>query len=506
MVLPKFLEMNGRKYANRQAFIENGRRVTYEEADRMVNALAYQFLMHDLSFNDKVMILMPNCIDWAVCYLAIQRIGAVAVAVNVKLKKDELDYIIADSEAKGIIFDDELFHEIHDLIEKYPEKVWLSSGKTSPAVFTLHDWIRSGSRRAIDLPLHDDDEASILYTSGTTGKPKGVLFTHRSILTAATTMALETAMNPESRLLHMMPLSHSAPLHLMLAGGLLVGAAHIFSSQFTPQDLVTLVENERITHFFGAPVAYLLTAKLPDITSRDLSSVQYWIYGGAPLSREEVLYIGKQLQTNRLMGVYGLTEAGPNGMVLTPDEHPEKAGSIGRRAAHFCEMALLDEEGRPVPDGEIGEIALKSGSMMKGYYKDPEASQKTFKKGWLLTGDLAKRDSDGYYWMVGRKKDVIINGGVNVYPKEVEDVLHSHPIVADVAVIGVPHPDWGETVKAFVVLAVEEPKAETILRSYVSERLAEYKCPRLYEFVTALPRNANGKVLKQQLREMSNGS
>ncbi|MGV3489247.1 MAG: class I adenylate-forming enzyme family protein [Tuberibacillus sp.] len=501
MDIPKFVEINSRKYSEQIAFIDCGVRLTYKEIHQQVNALTHHLLNHDLTYGDKVILLLPNSADFALTYLAVLRFGGIAVPLNTKLQSDELHYIIEDSDAKAVVFHSDLTDVITPLIETH-HLLWISAGNSESPFFSLTDWISTGSTRDLDITLNGEDDASILYTSGTTGRPKGVLFTHKNILSTATMMALETSMKPESRILHMMPLSHSAPLHLMFIAGIMVGAAHIFSRQFTPQELLTTVSNEKITHFFGAPVAYLLTAKHPQLKNYDLSSVEYWIYGGAPLSKEDVLFIQERFQSNKLMGVYGLTEAGPNGTLLSPDEHPEKAGSIGRRAALFCEITLLDDNGNPVKAGAVGEIALRSEGAMKAYYKNSEATFLTFKKGWLLTGDLAKRDEDGFYWIIDRKKDVIISGGVNVYPKEIEDVLKSHPLVFDAAVVGVPHPDWGETVKAFIVLNQPNEEAEKAIHAYVSERLAEYKCPRLYQFVDDLPRNANGKVLKHQLRHL----
>lgn len=502
MDIPKFLETNARKYQDKLAFIDEHRRLTYKEVNEKVNALARSFLHHDLTFGDKLLILLPNSIDWAITYLAVQRIGAIAVPVNTKLRTDELTYIIEDSDARAVIFHQDFASVVKPLFETH-SLLWVTSGDALPPLESLQEWAETGTTHNVDLPLHSDDEASIIYTSGTTGKPKGVLFTYHNILSVATMMAIETSMKPESRILHMMPLSHSAPLHLMFVAGLIVGGTHIFAPQFTPQDLLDKVSQERITHFFSAPVAYLLTAKHPDLEKYNLTSMQYWVYGGAPLSKEEVLFIQNQFHSKSLMGVYGLTEAGPNGTFLAPEEHPEKAGSIGKRAALFCDIALLDENANPVKDGEIGEIALRSEGTMKGYYRNPEATLLTYKKGWLLTGDLAKRDEDGYYWIVDRKKDVIISGGINVYPKEVEDVIKSHPLVADVAVVGTPHAEWGETVKAFIMVREPVEDLKDVLHPYVSERLASYKCPRFYQVVNDLPRNANGKVLKQKLRDLN---
>jgi acyl-CoA synthetase (AMP-forming)/AMP-acid ligase II len=287
---------------------------------------------------------------------------------------------------------------------------------------------------------------------------------------------------------------------LFFVGGTYVGATHVLAPTFSPEALLQLVEQHEITHFFGAPVAYLLAAKHPRLHEYDLSSVRYWTYGGAPLSRNEVLFIASKFRTDRLMCLYGLTEAGPNGTYLSPEEHDAKAGSVGKYAALHCEVKIVDDHGKEVPTGEIGEIVLRGESVMKGYYKDEEKTKETIKNGWLYTGDLARRDEDGYIWVVDRKKDMIISGGVNIYPKEIEDVLRTHPAIADVAVVGVPHPEWGETVKAFVVVSQPLENLADECKRFLEGKIADYKIPRLYEQIDELPRNATGKVLKQVLR------
>src|SRR5699024_210249 len=348
--------------------------------------------------------------------------------------------------------------------------------------------------------LTEDDEASILYTSGTTGKPKGVVFTYRSILTVAVTICVEMSMKPESRVLHMMPLSHSAPLHLFMIAGTYVGATHVVVPTFTPGLLLETVSNEKTTHLFGAPVAYLASAKHPEIGAYDLSSMEYWVYGGAPLSKEEVIFVKEKFATDKLMCVYGLTEAGPNGTLLGFSDHDEKAGSIGNRGALNCEIRLVNENGEDVEQGNVGEIVLKGEGNMKAYYKEPEKTNQALKDGWLYTGDMAKQDEDGFYWVVDRKKDIIISGGVNVYPLEIENELLKHPHVSDVAVIGVPNPDWGETVKAFVVYEGDAGGLAESCQEFLAGKIADYKIPKLYEQMEALPRNATGKLLKHHLR------
>ena len=284
-----------------------------------------------------------------------------------------------------------------------------------------------------------------------------------------------------------------------MIAGMIVGAAHILTPTFTPELLLKTVQAEKTTHFFGAPVAYLLTSKDPTIATTDLSSMKWWVYGGAPLSAGEVSCVKKAFQTENLVCVYGLTEAGPSGTLLLGHEHEEKAGSIGKRAALFTELRVVSGDGKDVQLGEVGEIYLRGEGTMLGYYKNEVATLATMDGDWLKTGDLARLDEDGYIFIVDRKKDLIISGGVNIYPKEIEDTLITHEAISEVAVVGVPHAEWGETVKAY--FAASSPLDPAALSTFLADKLSSYKIPKLYEQVDALPRNASGKILKQFLRE-----
>lgn len=410
-----------------------------------------------------------------------------------------MSYILDHSDAKVFITHDLLFNQVKGL----PKSDNLLCIKTGGAVdhwLSFETLVSEGSPDEIICDLAEDDEASILYTSGTTGDPKGVIYTYRSILSVATMICIEMTMKPESRILHMMPLSHSAPLHLFLIAGTYVGATHVLVPAFTPDLLLETVSNQKTTHFFGAPVAYLATGKHPKISDYDLSSMEYWVYGGAPLAQQEVNFIKDKFLSDRLMCVYGLTEAGPSGTLLSFEDHDTKAGSIGNRAALNCEIRLVNENGVDVKQGEVGEIILRGEGNMKGYYKDPEKTAEALRGDWLYTGDMAKQDDEGFYWMVDRKKDIIISGGVNIFPKEIENLLITHPQIIDVAVVGVPNPDWGETVKAFVVIDGEMDDLGIECRSFLKDKMATYKIPKLYVKMEALPRNVTGKLMKNQLR------
>jgi acyl-CoA synthetase (AMP-forming)/AMP-acid ligase II len=499
MNISELLARNARKFPDKTAIIDGDIELSYVEVDRMVNRLASSLSRLGICQGDKVILYMPNTKEFVFAYFAVLRLGAIVVPVNARLTAAEVKYIIDHSEAKAVIAHDWIYQELASLVG-HDDAIWIKTGEAKDGWTSLSELIAAGETETIVCPLKEDDEATILYTSGTTGKPKGVLFTYRNIFAVATMMVIETKMDRHSRILHMMPLSHSAPLHLFFVGGTYVGATHVLAPTFSSEALLQLVEQHEITHFFGAPIAYLLAAKHPSLHEYDLSSVRYWTYGGAPLSRNEVLFIASKFRTDRLMCLYGLTEAGPNGTYLSPEEHAAKAGSVGKYAALHCEVKIVDDHGKEVPTGEIGEIVLRGESVMKGYYKDEEKTKETIKNGWLYTGDLARRDEDGYIWVVDRKKDMIISGGVNIYPKEIEDVLRTHPAIADVAVVGVPHPEWGETAKAFVVVSQPLENLVDECKRFLEEKIADYKIPRLYEQIDELPRNATGKVLKQVLR------
>ncbi|WP_421385520.1 class I adenylate-forming enzyme family protein [Bacillus salacetis] len=501
MNISKLLERNARKYPYQDAVISGEQRVNYFELDQQVNKFASALKQQGITSGDKVVLFMPNTLEFAITYFSVLRLGGIIVPVNAKLTGEEVQYILEHSDAKALIVNEMLFASVSNLQTK--DLILIKTGEMQGAWKSFQQVLESGMDTPIACDLKEDDEATILYTSGTTGRPKGVLFTYRNILSAAIMMCVEMEMKLESRILHMMPLSHSAPLHLFLVAGTYVGAAHVLSPTFTPEALLKLVDNEKITHFFGAPVAYLFTAKMPNIETFNLSTMKFWVYGGAPLSQPEVQFIKEKFKTESLCCVYGLTEAGPTGTLLLPAEHEKHSGSIGRRAALGTEFKIADDEGNEVQPGEVGEILLYGEGNMKGYYKEPEKTEDAYHNGWLKTGDLAKKDEEGYVWVVDRKKDLIISGGVNVYPKEVEEALASHPAISEAAVIGVPHPEWGETVKAYIVASEAFEDVKETCKAYLSGKLAGYKIPKLYEQVTELPRNATGKILKQVLRDQN---
>jgi len=494
-LLHHMLERNARKFPNAEALVDPaaGVRWTWAELDRLAAQAAGTLQSRGLKRGDRALLFMPNRPEMVVGIFAVWKLGGVVVPVNPRFTAFELAHVLRDSEAALLIHDPALTPQVGGALASCGDL----GASALPATALLN-----GSAAAPFLPsdLSPTDLAELIYTSGTTGAPKGAALTHEAVRATAAMFAYEMSIRPGDRVLSLMPITHSAVLNLTVLGATYAGAANIIGS-FTPQLLAQLVHQEKCTHFFGAPVAYLMLIRLPNLHEYDFSTMKAWAYGGAPMSREQVLAVWEKLGPN-LFCVYGLTEAGPNGTLLEPNEQLSHPGSVGRRATVNTELRIVDDQGQDVPPGAVGEILLRTESAMAGYWKNEAATREVLQDGWIRTGDLARRDEKGYIYIVDRKKDVVIVGGVNVYPREVEDALAAHPAVEECAVFGVPHPEWGETVAAaYVIRGDAAPSAEE-LRSYCAARLAAYKIPRLWKAVPALPRNSNGKVLKRELRRL----
>lgn len=489
----RLLERNALKYPQMEALIDPaaGVRWSWQELDRLATGAAQHLAKAGVKRGDRVVIFMPNRPEFAVAYFGTLKAGGAAVPVNPRFTPSELAHILQDSEAAAIAYDPALEPVVRAALAKVGAE---AAGLAAPALLAAS----SGS-----LPLPDDlsaaDMAELIYTSGTTGTPKGAVLSHGAVYATASMFAYEMEIRHGDRVLSLMPLTHSAVLNLTFAGAAWAGATNVIGN-YAPQLLPQYIQEERCTHFFGAPVAYLLSAKLPNFREYDLRSIKRLMYGGAPMSREQVLSV-QQAFGPKLNAVYGLTEAGPNGTALFMEDHPEKAGSIGKRATVNTEIKVVRPDGTETDPDEVGEIVLRSASVMNGYWRNEAATKETLRDGWIWTGDLGRRDADDYIYVIDRKKDMVITGGVNVYPKEVEEVLSAHPAVEECAVFGVPHPEWGESVMAALVPKAGSEVDPADLEAHCARHLARFKVPRGYHLVPALPRNSNGKILKHVLRQ-----
>ncbi|NMO15821.1 AMP-binding protein [Pyxidicoccus fallax] len=496
--LDEVLTVAARKYGAKEALVTANRRVTFAELDAAVTRFAHHLRAQGVKPGDKVAVFGRNSISWAVGFLATLRLGGVTVPLNHKLAPPELAFIVGHSESRIVLADADLAASVPASTRETSRVLLLGGDDTLDGV-TLF-----GGDAPAPLPrvASSGDVAEILYTSGTTGLPKGCLHSHANVLFAGMASSLAYGLDSTDRVLLAMPVWHSFPLNNLLLGSLYVGATVVMMPEYHPLEMLETIQRERCTLFFGAPVAFLLPLRtVPDFERYDLTSVRTWLYGGGPIDADTSRLLAKRYRTERFFQIFGMTETGPTGTLLRPEEQVAKAGSIGRYGVSGCDVKVMRDPTTEAKPGEVGEIWMRCQSMMLGYYRDPEATAAAFHDGWYRTGDVARIDEDGYLFIVDRIKDMIITGGENVYSKEVEDALASHPDLAESAVIGIPHKDWGETVAAILVLKKGATFDEASFQAHCESRLARYKSPRIYHVVESLPRTPSGKVIKVELRK-----
>ncbi|WP_249310388.1 AMP-binding protein [Bacillus sp. FJAT-49736] len=494
ITIHRVLERNARKHSKKEAFISKTARLTYPDMNSAANRLARYLQEKGVKRKDHVAVLSRNNEHFFYAYFALMKLGAIPIPLNGRLTANEMIPILENMDTVGVLFESVFSTVIHEV----------NNQLNIPHPFSIEKAVEQSLSYSTDnlhLPIDHRDICQIVLTSGTTGVPKGVQFTHEQIIAAATGIAIEFHISSKDRALTLMPLSHSAPLNLFFMAPFYCGATHIIGD-YAPQDFLKWIQEEKTTLTFAAPIAYLLAAKDQGLATSDLSSMRLFAYGGGAMPLASFQFVSQAFNNKNFYQVYGLTEAGPNGCYLRPEEHQLKPGSIGKTSVVNVEMKVLTDEGTETAPGEYGEIVLKGDSLMAGYYKNDADTLDALKDGWLHSGDIAYRDEDGFFYIVDRKKDVIIPGGVNVYPREIEEVLTRHPDVSQACVVGVEHGEWGETIKAVIVLKEDSLVEERELRQFVADHLAEYKNPRLYSFVKELPYNASGKILKQKVKEM----
>jgi feruloyl-CoA synthase len=455
--------------------------------------------MKGIGKGDKVAIMSQNTPSFVFTFFGALKAGASVAPINHKLAAPEADYILSHSESKIFFFDGSLV----EVAKKLATSI-LKICMDSPADgFEQLESIVPPASSYQPVAISASDIAEILYTSGTTGKPKGCLHTHHGVVMAGITGAMAMKLDEQDRLLMAMPIWHSSPLNNWFMGIQYVGGVTVLIREYHPLHFLQAVQTEKCTVYFGAPISYILPIQMiPQFKEFDLSSIRCWIYGGGPMAADTARMVMDSYQSDNFYQVYGMTEAGPTGTVLFPRDQVTKAGSIGNRALPGADLQVIRTDGKNAAPGDIGEIWLQADSMTHGYYKNPEATKAAFEEGWYKTGDLVRMDADGYLYIVDRLKDMIVTGGENVYSKEVEDAIAGLPGVMETAVIGKPHPDWGETVVCFIVPKKGETVDQEILRQTLSGKLARYKIPREFNIVEELPHTASGKVMKFALRDL----
>lgn len=502
MTLTELLDLNDRKFGDGIALIYGRQRIPFSELKRLSEKTAAVLQAKGIKKGSRVSIMSLNTPSFVFAFFGALKAGAAVVPINHKLMAPEVDFILNHSKSEVLLYDGALYN-VTSKLESPAKQIAMDSRPDAAGGRTelLDDLIdTAGPYRPV--PVSGQDTAEILYTSGTTGKPKGCVHSHSNVIMAGITGALAMKMDKNDRLLMAMPIWHSSPLNNWFMGAQYVGASTVLLREYHPVHFLEAVMNEKTTVYFGAPISYLAPLQMvSNFDDYDLSSMRCWIYGGGPISAEHARVLSAKYKSDKFYQVYGMTESGPTGTTLFPDEQVAKAGSIGKTALPGADLRVMKSDTEEARRGETGEIWLKAESMMEGYLDNPEATKEAFHGDWYKTGDLARIDEDGYLFIVDRTKDMIVTGGENVYSKEVEDVLTTHPDIADAAVIGKPHAEWGETVVAFFIPQKDKDPAEDDIKGFLADRLAKYKIPREFHKVEDLPRTPTGKVMKYVLRE-----
>jgi len=470
-----------------------GREWTNVEQQRVANRFARALRRLGVEIGDRVVVLLPNCPEVLQAYAGILKAGGVIVPVVFLLGPDEVRHILADSEAKVVVTAPELLGKI----EGWTGTVVLVGA--GPGGLAWDEVVAAEPETFATVDRDDGDLAVILYTAGTTGRPKGVALSHANLASNAQAAASLYELDRTAWSLMVLPLSHSYGLTVMNAGSIL-GTRGVLLRWFNPEGVLDTIQRYRVESMAGVPTMFVYLLHYPDAGRFDTSSMRSWGSGAAPLPLEIVEPFEKKFG-GRILEGYGLTEASP---VVSAHRFSgvRKLGSVGPPIPGV-EVAILDEADGAMPVGEVGEVCVRGPNVMQGYYRLPDETRHTLRNGWLHTGDMGRLDADGYLYIVERKKDLIIRGGFNIYPREVEEVLYAHPAVAEVAVVGMRDPLMGEEVLAFVALKRGAATNADALIEFCQERLAKYKCPKQVRFVEALPKSPIGKILRKELRSLA---
>lgn len=507
MNLSSHLKNTAKVNADKTAYYFMDQKVSYAEFDGAVTRFASGLKQLGVKKGDHIALLLGNSPHFVISLYGAMRLGATVIPINPIYTPDEIGYILNNGDVKVIVALDLLLPlaekmeallpqvESYIICESNPlNKVDVSANEKMKS---FSDVISSGNLAFDEPELFEDDVAVILYTSGTTGRPKGAMLTHKNLYSNARDIGEYLKMNHLDKVMTVLPMFHVFSLTVVVNAPLISGSTIIIVPKFSPKEIFRLAKKYGVTVFAGVPTMYNFLHQYPDGDPNDFSTFRLCISGGSSLPVALLKNFEKKFNVLISEG-YGLSEASPV-TCFNPLDRPRKPGSIGTSILNV-ENKIVNELGEELPEGQVGELVVRGPNVMKGYYKMPEETAAAIRDGWLYTGDLARVDGEGYFYIVDRKKDMVIVGGFNVYPREVEEVLYEHPEVVEAAVIGAPDPEQGEVVKCFVVRK-NESLTEAELMEYCREHLAKYKLPKTIEFLEELPKNTTGKILRKALKE-----
>jgi acyl-CoA synthetase (AMP-forming)/AMP-acid ligase II len=504
--LGQIYRVNARKFPRNVAVMDRHRRFTFPESNARVNRLAHALLKLGLRKGDTVSCLLENCIEIVELYVAAAKVGVVLNAVNFRLAPHDVAYIVDNADAKAFFVHDQFAAAGEQDRPALPKvKHWVVVGKPMEGYLQYDELLAGQPEDEPDVKVDPRDPWVLLYTSGTTGRPKGVIRSHESYVAFWLINGCDFKFSSRDVVLTCMPLCHVNSTFFSFAVTYQGGGNYVHpATGFAARDVLEIIHRDKITFISLIPTHYSLILTIPKAEREkyDLGSLKKLLCSSAPAHVQQKMGILEFFPGVELYEGYGSTEAGIV-TTLLPDEQMTKPGSIGRESCGTDLVKILDEAGRECGVDEVGELYSRSAMMFDGYYKMAEATANAFRGQHFSAGDMARRDADGYYYLVDRKNNMIITGGEHVFPSEVEKVLMTHPAVYDVAVIGVPDPKWTEAVKAVVILHAGAQTTAAELTAHARAELAAFKCPKSVEFigVDEMPRTASGKILHRVLRE-----
>ncbi|MBS7699673.1 MULTISPECIES: AMP-binding protein [unclassified Chelatococcus] len=500
MLTGDMLRRSAERFPRKPAILWQGTSLSYQDLDLAANRLANALIGLGLAKGRKVGIISRNRTEYGITFFGAARSGGVLVNISVLYAPEELQYVLDKADVEILIFEHVFAEKIAAVRASLPKiRTYICVGGRTEGAVDFEKVLASGAPDCPKVEIHEDEPFSMTYTGGTTGRPKGVLTSHRNRMITAHTVMVEEAIDERDVVGIVTPLFHVAALNIMFQPAVLAGATSTFLSKWNVADFAAMARATGMTAAFMVPTQASMVISDPAFDADNFKTWTKLSFAGAPMPDWVQRDLLAKLPALKLTQIYGQSEVG----VLTVLRHwnlPAKLGSVGRQAYNI-DLAVVDREGNPVKAGEIGELVSRGENVMIEYYNEPEQTANFFRNGWGWTGDLATVDEDGFVTLVDRSKDMIISGGENVYPKEIENVLYEHPSVAECAVFGIPDEKWGEVPAAYIQIRTGGSVTEDDLVAHCAERLARFKRPRVVKFVQEFPKTPIGKIQKNFLRE-----